>query len=54
MALADIAYEDLQTFAIAFTIVWGALAAYLLYLHRLERRIETELSELKASIAKGK
>lgn len=31
---------DLQTFALAFALVWGGLAAYLLYLHGLARRLE--------------
>lgn len=54
MALSEIAPEDMLTFAIAFTIVWGALAGYLLYLHRLERRIEGELADLKRQMAKSK
>lgn len=31
---------DLQSFALAFALVWGGLAAYLLYLHALARRLE--------------
>ena len=38
---------DLQTFAIAFGIVWGALALYLLRLHHLANRIEARLDALE-------
>lgn len=31
---------DLQTFALAFAVVWAGLAAYLLRLHALARRLE--------------
>lgn len=31
---------DLQSFALAFALVWGGLAAYLLWLHALARRLE--------------
>lgn len=31
---------DLQTFTLAFALVWGGLAAYLLRLHALVRRLE--------------
>ena len=31
---------DLQSFALAFIVVWGGLGAYLLYLHALARRLE--------------
>lgn len=34
---------DLQSFALAFALVWGALAAYLLRLHVLARRLEERL-----------
>lgn len=30
---------DLQSFALAFLVIWGGLAAYLLYLHALARRL---------------
>lgn len=30
---------DLQSFALAFALVWGGLAAYLVYLHALARRL---------------
>lgn len=32
--------SDLKTFALAFALVWGALAAYLVRLHLLARRLE--------------
>lgn len=32
---------DLQTFALAFALVWGGLAAYLLWLHRRIQQAET-------------
>lgn len=32
--------NDLQTFALAFALVWGGLAAYLVRLHLLARRLE--------------
>lgn len=34
---------DLQSFALAFALVWGLLAAYLLRLHALARRLEERL-----------
>lgn len=39
---------DPQTFAIAFGIVWGALALYLLRLHLKARRLEERLDALEA------
>lgn len=39
---------DLQTFALAFGIVWAALAAYLVRLHLLARRLQAELSKKRA------
>lgn len=36
---------DLQTFTLAFAIVWGGLAAYLLHLHRLALRLRARLDE---------
>lgn len=38
---------DLQTFAIAFGIVWGALALYLLRLHLLATRLGARLDALE-------
>lgn len=34
---------DLQTFTLAFALVWGALAAYMLRLHQLARKLEDRL-----------
>ncbi len=34
---------DMQTFALAFTVVWGGLALYLVHLHRITRRLEAEV-----------
>ena len=39
---------DLQTFALAFALVWGGLAAYLLWLHRESRRLARRLAALEA------
>lgn len=36
---------DLQTFALAFALVWGGLAAYMIRLHLLARRLEREAGE---------
>jgi CcmD family protein len=36
---------DLQTFALAFTLVWLGLAAYLLRLHALARRLEARMKK---------
>lgn len=38
---------DLQTFALAFGIVWTALALYLLRLHLLARRLGERLDALE-------
>ena len=38
---------DLQTFGIAFAVVWGGLAAYFAYLHALEARLAREVEALK-------
>lgn len=35
--------DDLTTFTLAFALVWGGLAAYLLRLHLLARRLEARL-----------
>lgn len=35
--------SDLTTFALAFALVWGGLAAYMLRLHLLTRRLEARL-----------
>jgi hypothetical protein len=35
--------SDLTTFALAFALVWGGLAAYLLRLHLLARRLEDRM-----------
>lgn len=40
---------DLQTFALAFFLVWGGLAAYLLYLHRLALRLEARMRDEAAA-----
>lgn len=32
--------SDLQTFTLAFGLVWGGLAVYLLRLHALARKLE--------------
>lgn len=42
------ASRDLVTFALAFSVVWGGLAAYFLYLHAVERRLAREVEALKA------
>lgn len=36
--------SDLATFALAFAFVWGGLAAYLLWLHALARRLEAKVN----------
>lgn len=36
---------DLQSFALAFALVWGALAAYLLRLHLLARSLEARIRQ---------
>lgn len=38
---------DLQTFAIAFAVVWGGLALYLLRLHLAARRLGERLDALE-------
>ena len=35
--------SDLTTFALAFALVWGGLAAYLVRLHLLARKLEERL-----------
>lgn len=39
--------SDLTTFAIAFAVVWGGLAAYLVRLHLLAKRLEARLPPLR-------
>ena len=36
---------DLQSFAIAFLVVWGSLAAYLLWLHRRLAQLDALVRE---------
>lgn len=36
---------DMTTFALAFALVWGSLAAYLVRLHLLARRLEARLAQ---------
>lgn len=38
---------DLQTFALAFGLVWGLLAAYLVRLHLAQRHLEERLARLE-------
>jgi hypothetical protein len=38
---------DTQTFAITFALVWGGLALYLLWLHRVARGLEERLARLE-------
>lgn len=37
--------SDLATFTLAFAIVWGGLAVYLVRLHLLARRLEARLAQ---------
>ena len=39
---------DLQTFALAFGILWIGLAAYLIRLHVLARRLQDQLAGRRA------
>lgn len=45
--MADPATYDLQTFFIAFAVVWGGIALYLVHLHRAEVRLRERLERLK-------
>lgn len=39
--------DDLTTFALVLSIVWGALALYLVWLHRVARALEARLERLE-------
>lgn len=39
--------EDLRTFAVAFSLVWVALAVYLLYLHRLQSSLAGRIEAIE-------
>lgn len=44
------ASTDLSTFALAFGVVWGGLAAYLVWLHRQQVRLARELHDFRARL----
>jgi hypothetical protein len=42
--------SDMTTFALAFSLVWGGLGAYLLRLHALARRLEARMPERRGRV----
>lgn len=47
--MTDFTSSDLSTFYVAFTVVWGGLALYLVHLHRAEARLRKALERLGKS-----
>ena len=44
--MTEVTVIDRNTFLIAFAVVWGALALYLVYLHLLQARLAREVARL--------